>query len=165
MSCRKASASCRDRGLVSCRRPGSTVARCAPHLSTERENRCCIRRRSMEPIFLGQSPSQGHRSPFIDSLRHWACKRGAHGLPPSAGGLASNGQDGPKDSGLLGPVLTASRHAARPNGPSPRERHASPSLPPPAPISWHQRREGFHDFHEPLLLQSSSAGCSVRRTV
>lgn len=31
MRCRKASASCRDRGLVSCRRPGSTVARCAPH--------------------------------------------------------------------------------------------------------------------------------------
>lgn len=158
MSCRKASASCRDRGLVSCRRPGSTVARCAPHLTTERENRCCIRRRSMEPIFLGPSPSQGHRSP--SSTRFGigpasAAPTACHHLP----GLASNGQDGPKDSGLLGPVLTASRHTARPNGPSLRERHASPSLPQRPSISWHQRRAPAHQ-PEKVSMLSMNRSCS-----
>lgn len=43
MRCRKASASCRQRGLVSCRRPGSTVARCAPPALQNSHNRCCIR--------------------------------------------------------------------------------------------------------------------------
>lgn len=88
---------------------------------------------------------------IIDSLRHWACKRGAHGLPPSAGGR-QHAQDGPKDSGLLGPVFTESRHTARPNGPSLRERHASPQRPSPAtptPTTRAPAREAFHGFHEP----------------
>lgn len=145
MSCRKASASCRGEGLVSCRRPGSTVARCAPHPTPRRERRCCIRwQRYGDYYSWGRPHLRGslsqHRLRFgigPASAPPSTCQPGMPGSPgwPQGFRLAGTslncgtGRHRHHTAATCLPLPTARRsHGARL-----RERHACPSSPATSP--------------------------------
>lgn len=111
MSCRKASASCRGHGLVSCRRPGPLSPVAHPILPTFCPS--CVQKKT-DVAFAGRLWSLffslGRPRPHLRGVaRHHrlasalglqaVCKRAAH--------HCRGRHDGPKDSDLLGPVFTA----------------------------------------------------------
>lgn len=102
-------------------------------------------------------PISGASLAIVDSLRHWACKRGAHGLPPSAG--ARQQWPGWPQGFRLAGTSPYCKSTYCPFQRSQSAGEARESLPPPAPISWHQRRAPAHQ-PEKVSMLSMNRSCS-----